>query len=304
MAADKETPTKDQSAPPAPEVKEEIYDLAQLDQLITEQDPEFHQGLKEIHTEGGAQDLNIELLDLDRLLAEEEARSIKSRLKRLWTKIRNFLTGLKASLMHFLKNELPILAKKGAKKAAAGGAVVGEGLRQFGFKPLRFKLMVFGFIALCGGVGAYVWIALTRGVVHEGDELFLTTIETMSDQSWVYDPKEMEPFYDSVRAAQNIILIPKLVVNLKRSAGSGPTPMAACEFYVEGNSPDVVVEIKDREVEFRDLFMRTIEDFSYDQLESADGKQRLTERLIREANRVLTKGRVSRAFFKNVILKP
>ena len=80
--------------------------------------------------------------------------------------------------------------------------------------------------------------------------------------------------------------------------------MGAFEFFIEGNSPDVMVEIKDREYEVKDLFQRNSEEMNFDQLETVEGKQLLLEKLRRDVNRILTKGRVRKVFFKTVILKP
>lgn len=80
--------------------------------------------------------------------------------------------------------------------------------------------------------------------------------------------------------------------------------MAAFEFYVEGTVSEVLVEIKDREYEVEDLFLRTIEEMTYDQLTTPEGKRVLCDRLRREVNKVLTTGFVRRIFIKTAILKP
>ncbi len=89
----------------------------------------------------------------------------------------------------------------------------------------------------------------------------------------------------------------KMTVNLRRSSESGPNPMGAFEFYVEGAASEVVVEIKDREPEMEDLFSRTIEDMTFDQVASGEGKKLLCDRLRKELNKVLTKGYVRRVFY-------
>lgn len=316
MSSDQKEKTKDQdggasatpdavAAKPKPETPEDLYSLDDLEKLIQQQDPNFKDSLGDLVTETGTADHLIELIDLDQLLAEEEARSLKSRLKRLWTKVRNFITGLRTSTWHFLRHDFPVLAKATLARAQVILGRVKEGLRQFGFKPLRYKLFVFAFMAMCAGLSAYFLMLVKGGVLPQREPLFVTSLESLSSQVWTYDPTtETEPLYDSVRAAQNILIIPKLVANLRRSVGSGPTPMVACEVYVEGDSPDVVVEIKDREVEFRDVLMRTLEGFSYAEMESPEGKQKLLVLMAREANRLLTKGRIKKVYFKTVILKP
>lgn len=295
-------PPKDQDVPAPPTSGEDgLISLDDLDKVIAEQDPEFKEQVSGIGS--GALNGSLDLLDLDELLAEQEARSLKSRLKRLRQKARNFVVGLRATLWDFVKNDVPQLAKAGLAKGKAGAGVVGEMVRQFGFKPLRFKLFVFAFAAIAVAAGVAIYLLATRGLPEE-DRLFMQSVAEIADETLEYDPKDQEIFYESVRAAQNVLVVPRLLVNLTRSAGSGPNPMAMAEIYVEGNSPDVVVEIKIRETEFRDLFMRTMEEFNADELQTAVGKQKLVERLAREANRVVTKGRVRKIFMKNFVVKP
>src|SRR5690606_28930606 len=104
------------------------------------------------------------------------------------------------------------------------------------------------------------------------------------------------------RASQNLMILSRMTVNLQVSSGSGPNPMGSFEFFIEGNSPDVMVEIKDREHEVRDFCQRTIEEMTYDQMESVDGKQLLQEKLRRGVNRILTKGQIRKIFYKTAIL--
>lgn len=297
MAIDSNT-TKGQTAPE--EADKDVLPLETLDQLIAEQDPEFKEAIGTVAGEI-ASDMNIELLDLDGLLAEQEARSMKARLKRLKAKARNFVVGLRSSLVEFVKTELPALAKAGAGKLKALSEALKETLRQFSFKPRKFRLMVFAFAAICVAAGFGIFWLATRGI-PEPEKLFLQSMDEIADSSAEFDPAEQEVFYDSVRAAQNVLVIPKLVVNLRRSPGSRENPMMAAEFFVEGNSPDVVVEIKARETEFRDVFMRTMEELSAAEMDSVAGKQKLLERLAREANHLVTKGRVRKVLFKTVVL--
>ncbi|MNT55538.1 flagellar basal body-associated protein FliL [compost metagenome] len=115
---------------------------------------------------------------------------------------------------------------------------------------------------------------------------------------------DVELFYDSTRVSQNIMQLKKMVTNLKRSENSGANRMGAFEFYLEGTVAEVLVEIKDREPEITDLFLRTLGDTTYDQTVSAEGKVALCEKLRKNINGVLTTGKIRRVFFKTVIVKP
>lgn len=304
MATNEKDSTKDQAAA-APPAQDGLYDLDKLDSLIDEQDPEFKSGIKEIAPEAGADQFSIDLIDLDKLLEEEAARSLKARFKRFRARARNFMTGVRKRLYHFLRHDVPQLGIWTLKSSKSLLERFQETLRKFGYKPLKYKLMFFGVLVCVGIFAGYVYVAVTKGIVPQDNDLFILSMEQIADHSDTYDPAtESEALYDSTRAAQNVIILPRMVANVRRSPKSGPNPMVACELYIEGNSPDVVVEIKDREYEFRDVFQRSMEEMTAEQLESADGKKLLLEKLSREANRIVTKGRVRNIFFKNFIVKP
>lgn len=289
---------------PAEDPDKDLIPLEMLDRLIADQDPDFQGSMATIAAESASRDATIELLDLDQILAEQQARTLKARFRRGVKRVRRIVANLLVSARLFVTNELPVLGKLLLARLKEGLGHAKEGLRQFGFKPLKYRLMVFAFIAICLGVGTAIALLVKRGI-PEPDKLFMESIEEIADSTEEFDPaKDLEVYYDSVRATQNILVIPKLVVNLKRVATSGQNPMLAAEFFIEGNSPDVVVEIKARETEFRDVFMRTMEESNAADLETAGGKQKLLDRLVREANRLATKGRVKKVYYKTIILNP
>lgn len=80
--------------------------------------------------------------------------------------------------------------------------------------------------------------------------------------------------------------------------------MAAFEFYIEGYAPEAIIEFKDREVEFRDLVQRSIEEFTFDQLESGEGKRELCLRLQKVINSKLSTAQLKKVFIKTAIIKP
>lgn len=311
MTETPQTPTKVEEKPPeavAPE--KELFSVEQLEELINAEDPDFNNSIRaELPTAAAGQDVSIDLIDLDALLSEEEGASLKARLNIFKKRMRNRLivlsSNVEASLMHFLTVGFLELLKNAKNKLFHGVGVINEAFRQFSYWPRRKKLAAFGLIAGVATTGTYIYVAYERDLLPQKNELFETSLENGADLAVVYDPDtESEAFYDSPRASQNLIVISRIVVNIRPSPKSGPTPMAAFEFFLEGNSPDVMVEIKDREYEVRDLFQRDMEEMTFDELESIEGKQLLAEKLRREINRILTKGRVRKVFFKTAILKP
>ena len=167
------------------------------------------------------------------------------------------------------------------------------------------KLAFVGLVLVTVIGSVVVFKVITHKLIPPSEELFVSTLEEWSQEKYFYDPKtEVESFYDSTRTQQNMFIIKKMIVNLRRSSTSGPNPMGAFEFFVEGTDSDVVVEIKDREPEVKDLFLRTISDMTFDQISTGEGKQMMNERLRKEINKILTKGKVRRIFIKTAVVKP
>lgn len=141
--------------------------------------------------------------------------------------------------------------------------------------------------------------------LYYGKGLFLRSYADWNSNSVSYNPiNEAEPFYDNPRFAKNLITMTKMVTNLKPSENSGPNPMIAVELSVEGMSAESIVEIKDREAEFKDILLRQAEEFSYDDLSSAEGKKKLLDRFTVVINANLSQGQVRRTMLKSFITKP
>jgi flagellar basal body-associated protein FliL len=175
------------------------------------------------------------------------------------------------------------------------------------FKELTRALKIVAVCLILVSVltGAFIYRSFTKGVLSEDKEYLMGSLEEWSIQAYKSDSEtEMDSFYDSPQTIQNIMSLPKMVVNLHPSPTSGPNPMAALEFFLEGLSPEAIVEVKDRETEIRDLFQRTIEEMTYGEIETTEGKQQLTEKLRLALNVHLTKGKIRRVFFKEAVIKP
>ena len=135
--------------------------------------------------------------------------------------------------------------------------------------------------------------------------LFLRSYAEWNSEIQSFNPMtDSEPFYDNPRFAKNLITLTKMVANVKSSESSGGTPMLAVELSVEGMSSDAIIEIKDREAEFKDILLRIAEEFSYDELIAGEGKKALLEKFTEAINANLSQGQVRRSLLKSFILKP
>lgn len=299
---------------------EGLLSLEDLDSIISEDDPEFTAGLGTI---GPNEEFNANIgdgFDLEYTLKDEEAlwkhsgglRSLIYKIfpaaPKLSFGLRRRRLKLRERILHsktLLLNAGPWLLKWSKQKAKDAKTGLSESLRAFKFFSLKKKLGLVGVILLFFAALFVVYRSMTKGLFPPQEELFVGSLQEWSQEEYAYNPDtEVESFYESTHSSQNMVVVPKMVVNLRRSAGSGPNPMGAFEFYVQGSASDVVVEVKDREAEVTDLFQRSLEEMTYDQVASPEGKQLLTEKLRKEVNRILTKGKVRRIFIKTAIIKP
>lgn len=309
----------------AEEAGEDVLSLESLDAVLGAEDPEFFRSLETI----GPDDPSIakiyeEGVELEYKYAEEKelwknANGIKKLLKlflpflpylaylwkinsarfRLW-KIKKI-----ADLKELLKNAGPLLKEKTKSALASLSSGIGKGLSIFkSYSALR--KVTFIFLIIFSIAGFYFVSMLVGGKAFKADEsLFITSLQPWAQTVIPYtEETRWESFYSSTRIEQNVFLMQKMIVNLKKSENSEDNPMGAFEFFVEGTVNDVIVEIKDREPEIEDLFLRTIEEMNYDQISSGEGKKKLCEILRHEVNKILTKGQVRRIFFKTAIVKP
>lgn len=295
--------------------------LDQLDSIILSEDPEFANDLKNVESLPSDGSINLDVVDLgDSLLAEADnpwknAIGVRKAivillpfLPKLWElqyRVRSGLHLFRGRFRTAMWEAGPQLFQS-AKSAATSGKEFSKG-RVEAFKALTRPLKAVAVILMLSGLllGIFVYRSLTHGVLPPEKEFLAASLEEWAIHAYKYDPEtEMDSFYDSPRTIQNIMSLPKMVVNIRPSASSGPNPMAAMEFFLEGLSPEAIVEVKDRESEIRDLFQRTIEDMTYAELDSTEGKQLLTEKLRQALNLNLTKGKIRRIFIKEIVIKP
>ena len=183
--------------------------------------------------------------------------------------------------------------------------LISRALEDFGNLSTKLKFALFGMILLFVGAVFLFYFALKGKVWPAETELFLTSLD--SHASVVYQVKEeegFENFYDNIRATPNLLLIQKLVVNIKPSANSGKNPMMACELFLDALSPDVIIEVKDRETFFRDLIQRASEEFDFDTLSSTGGKKEYLKTIMKDINRQLTTGELRNIRIKTIVIKP
>ena len=231
----------------------------------------------------------IAMEDIDFLLQEEDPDFLKQ-----ISEIEIDTTGVDLSLMDDIVRNIIVEKKKVDWKIQL------HNLFLFSNEPK--KLVMFWCLVITSGLLVIFGSTLSNLFFFKG--LFLRTYAEWGSDVLAYNPlNEVENFYDNPRFSKNLMTMTKMVANIKPSEDSGPNPMLAIEINVEGMSSEAIIELKDREAEFKDILLRESEDFSYDELISTEGKKNLLQKYQIALNANLTKGQVRRVLLKSFIIK-
>lgn len=277
-----------------------------LEKSIQDNSPEFYQEIESI-AEIGGENLDIELVDIDKIMEQQKANSLKARVRRLFNHFNQLSLKIfyfvKMRFLTFLKETLPHLLKVAAMGLKTG---VTAAVKTVGKIKSLNRVQKVALAVIILGTSALFFVlykVTTGGLINDDEKLFIRTMEDVATQKFFYESNDSEDFYNSPRVSQNIMSLRRMVVNIQKSRNSGANPMGAFEFFIQGNSSDVMVEINDREAELLDVFQTQIREFSYDDLDTIEGKRRLLDKLTRAVNADLTKGKITQIYFKNFVLK-
>lgn len=285
---------------------EDLESLNKLEKAIQDNDPEFQGAITDL-TAMANENLNLELVDIDKILEEQKSKTFKARAKRLV----NFLNAKLVKLILFLKWFAEYLLKEVLPRLLAvikgGVGKVGQqvkaGLSIFSTFDKKKKIISVVLLLGCVGLAAYFAKLIKTGIIAKEQKPFIYSMEELSENKYFYEKDQLEDFYSSPRFNQNLISLRRMVVNIKKSKNSSENPMGAFEFFLQGNSSDVMIEVKDRESEVLDTFQAEIRGFSYDDLDSLEGKTKLTEKLKSVINEILVRGKINKIYYKTFVLK-
>lgn len=283
--------------PPLPEDQE--LSLEDIDQLLQKEDPEFFNKVSAISSD------KLSAAEID----ETDFRGFKRRFKDFalkWSiRISNSIRDL--ALLCWRGGKAGFWKSVDAAKSGLAQLRSYLGHKQVLWSRLSRGLKLFFFLVVIGTLGAgyaFYWNLKTHWLFKTKD-LFIASMEDRASEKFdLSDSEKLEPFFNSVRVTPNILLIQKSVVNIKPSASSGRNPMVAYEIFLEGINPDVVAEVKEREGMFRDLIHRTTAKFSYDELDTPEGKRELLRTIQQEINSVVQRGQIRAVRLKTIVLKP
>lgn len=277
--------------------------LNQIDKILQASDPNFLASLSDIDSETLGSSLVLEpTLDEDFLGAQDEKKSLKSFLKAISLRLRT----LKDRAFYFFKYWIKwffvdFIAQNVLNLWASVRGFFKDFLSWSALKKLAFVL----FVGLVGGGFFLIYKIWTQKYFAKPTFLFPGSFAEIADWDYVYSEKDgLEPLIGSNRIEVHYYLLKPFVINLKPSEVSTKLPMGYFEFFVEGNSNEALIEIKNSESLIHDRLSRLMETFTYEALETNEGKELLRESMLEEINSLITNGQVLSVRYQNIIIKP
>lgn len=144
----------------------------------------------------------------------------------------------------------------------------------------------------------------TRFAPDKTKDPFLKNWAEVADVTYTLQPEDLtENIDDPLKHLEYTVLIHKIAANLK-APNSHRTPMVTTELYVEASNQDAAIEIKDRELEVRDILERVFEETTFDDLDTKAGKEKLKVRIRGALDQMLNKGHIKRVFFSSLNMVP
>jgi len=301
---------------------------AEIDSFLAKEDPDFFSKMGELRADSQLKVEEIIIDDETEALHREIARWAEAKgprrwsylllpflprltliRKRLWRKFSAAFVSASIATRNTVHDWVKTIFRESKRHASESltqaQANISSFMRGLRFMSARLKMLWFGTLLLTVLALAGIYLAVSGRILPVSKELFISSFQEAGAEEFRYDSsRRPELFYDNVRSAPNMLLVPKIVANIRPSENSGENPMVAVEFFAEGLSSEVILEMKDREPFFRDAMQRRIEDFSFDVLDTPPGKRALTDALLKDLNRTLTQGELKALRIKTIVLKP
>lgn len=290
---------------------------AEIDGLLAGEDPDFAQTMSDLKAQGAeaTSETEIDSLDLDQLKKEKMPGRIRLFLGWVLTPV-FVLLGAPMGEGHTVATrlvQLPGLAILGLRKSRDLAKIfvlwlfawIKGRISQFRGLPRKSKALLI--TALVFGALAVFTLKISIGqkLNFNLGKLFFRSFAEVADARFEYDEDEpLEDFTDPLFHPEHMMLLDKFVINLKHPRDGSINPMGLFEFYLEASNQDSAVEIKDRQGEIRDVISRNIEQMTYSDLITVDGKEKMKILLRKAVNTSLTRGQVRHIYIKSIVLKP
>ncbi len=296
-----------------------------IDNLLSESDPDFLDSLAEIEPQEGEDFSSLEigssLVGPDALSGEVDPTQLSpwaEKWPRLYQWGLKFDRGLSLLWERWLRLQkslryLRLTFKTGPREFLAYLKVMASVLRvrtkaqisRLGALTMRQKSGLVGGVILSFSILFLARLNL-QGIWLPGLSSHGPVNLSAEGQPLVFiDPhRDSVPLFLFFPEARYTVLFSKVIVNLKRRSGHSENPMGAFEFFVSLDTKEGVAELQQREGELLDRVQRGLEDLTYPELQGAEGPQRLREVVRRELNQALALGQVREVHVNTMVMKP
>lgn len=308
-------------------------ELEFVNRLIDEADPEFKElaeKITEVGSEINPEDIEVEEYTDD--ISEEESEDINKfqifieklqikfpKLNPLFKKIDSYIKNWEAmklrirnkiysyvlSLYHYLKNDFPSHLKLTIKNSK--DFIINK-IRKFfdlffGTKT-RISLSLILLVALSVSSFMFYKLAFNNGWLPQVFKAEITSFSEANKHIMDYNKDNLLYLHEAFPEAEYAFKLKNIVVNLKSAQQASSPAFASIVFYLSLDSTDTAVEIKDREIEILDATQRSVEEYSYGQLNTIEGQKSMLKSVKKTINEVLNQGFVKDVYIKHKILKP
>jgi len=276
--------------------EEEEAELATLDTLLKEDNPDIFKEFEQIkseHLDGVASDIEVE---------QKQSKLLKAKefLVHRFFKIR---TITKLKLLNAYYSQKKILTTQTIKIKHNFSTFCLKLIDGFKTLPRKQKVKMIALTVVILLIPFGIWFSVTK-FLDFATPVVVTDLSEYADS--VIDLKANEPTENFLRPSRippNIFLIKRFVTNIV-GQGESDTPMIAAEIYLEALNPHSLAEIKSRESYFRDTVISFTNQWTYEELVTREGKERFLNALKDELQSKIKKGKLSKIYFKSIILKP
>ncbi len=288
-------------------------------EILREEDAEFIKALDQLFTQAGQpvpQDYNFHndavgimyvMRKLQRLVLNPSG-VVRRRWARHVAEVQHFLENYKKRSLEYIKylkggGYKEILARA-KQKITYTQAVIREFIKALWHTPRLKKIYFLTFVASLYLSYFFVMSILTQKKLPTVNLEGVTSFEQVADAVYVFSPDTpLEQFDSPIRHSDYTVLLGKVVANLRPTENSSGQPMGAFRFHFEASTRETAMELVDREKELLDLMQRAIEEMTWDELSTSDGKARLKLVLRKKINEALNRGRVKKVLIETIILK-
>lgn len=297
---------------------ESSLDPDKLDSILLEEDPDMAAQAAEIREAGAAAVSEMPPdLESDDAVVDQALRTgrhtIGENLRFQILKLGTIARRLKVFARRLVKDskgvahDVAVEAKVRLKKTLVNRKEqLGRGAKWFGHLSIGKKLAFFAALATAAMIPVVMKLTLSGKLLPQTEKEWVASFTERADGVFTYElTDETEDFNDPLLHPEFVVLIERIIANLQRTVKDGASmPMAAFELYLQTDNQESAIEIKDRNVEIRDIVARAVERSTYPELVTEEGKAKLKLVIRKDLNELLIKGHIRRVFFKTIILNP